>query len=197
MRGTAVIPVAGGLEGRVIPAGAGNRKTAAMRFTRGSGHPRGCGEQGSSATLSGRSAGSSPRVRGTGLTPGRDPSRKRVIPAGTGNRGHPHARDRELRCHPRGCGEQGLVVGVGVVPHGSSPRVRGTEPCKQAAEGVGRVIPAGAGNSATPVSRYSTMAGHPRGCGEQTAGTLLGIRHVGSSPRVRGTGSRHSSRESQ
>ena len=115
--------------------------------------------------------GSSPRVRGTADSALFIPARgtDRFIPACAGNR-------RRCRLHDPACGR----------PIGSSPRVRGT-----GREGwlyglQRRFIPACAGNS---LSRRapSTMAVHPRVCGEQSPANGR-FQACGSSPRVRGTG---------
>ena len=53
---------------------------------------------------------------------------------------------------------------------------------------AGRFIPAGAGNSCDRVRARSRRSVHPRGCGEQWHQQWRGSVHVGSSPRVRGTG---------
>ena len=49
-----------------------------------------------------------------------------------------------------------------------------------------RIIPADAGSTHGPQSRWSASWDHPRGCGEhQNSGLMLLIR-MGSSPRMRG-----------
>ncbi len=154
-------------------------------------------------------AGSSPRVRGTGYPARRLRRQRRFIPAGAGNR-PPHAvQVSSLSVHPRGCGEQSCSASMANSVHGSSPRVRGTArppPCNlpserfiPAGEGTvgwdeglwdeARFIPAGAGNSQRLERRLANMAVHARGCGEQTRQCRIAPNSLGSSPRVRGTGS--------
>ena len=72
---------------RIIPAGAGNSGQHGITPRRGTGHPRGCGEQLRIYFRQYAIPGSSPRVRGT-AHPG-DPFARfaRVIPAGAGNSG--------------------------------------------------------------------------------------------------------------
>ena len=54
-----------------------------------------------------------------------------------------------------------------------------------------RFIPACAGNSSgAPRDRFQTPV-HPRVCGEQPSGSAIKPGRIGSSPRVRGTGSPH------
>ena len=131
---------------RVIPAGAGNSARRVPRHGRGSGHPRGCGEQASRSIRCTSGDGSSPRVRGTAVA---DPvarlgnrvipagagnraqdqprrSQRRVIPADAGNRTRRSALRRQWAGHPRGCGEQWRQSCKRTSLNGSSPRVRGT-----------------------------------------------------------------------
>ena len=73
------------LNGRFIPARAGN----APRFTRSirssAVHPRACGERPASGFLRSVNAGSSPRVRGTLMTAASPGRCQRFIPARAGN----------------------------------------------------------------------------------------------------------------
>ena len=114
-----------------------------------------------------KTAGSSPRVRGTGPRP---PGRRliaRFIPACAGNRAAAPARSQTPSVHPRVCGEQCRSSIFFVRPAGSSPRVRGT------------------GRSSWPHGTGGTV--HPRVCGEQSRDRRHVQPTVGSSPRVRGT----------
>ena len=70
---------------------------------------------------------------------------------------------------------------------GSSPRVRGTLPIILLVLGVGRIIPARAGNTANSACICEMNADHPRACGEHFPSRTSRRRRVGSSPRVRGT----------
>ena len=111
----------------------------------------------------------------------------RVIPAVAGNRGRPATHGRPVSGHPRGCGEQLRILDRRCAVVGSSPRVRGTvRLCPDLLE-LGRVIPAGAGNSRVHSRRLPRDAGHPRGCGEQAVKWCAVKIPRGSSPRVRGT----------
>ncbi len=154
---------------------------------RGSGHPRGCGEQSKSSHAASSKTGSSPRVRGTGQGQGQDQRCDRVIPAGAGNRTRRTLSSVQRSGHPRGCGEQIVQPANGGENIGSSPRVRGTEVGALVIFLVVRVIPAGAGNRPDHRSWPRRQAGHPRGCGEQSSRQVPDIRECGSSPRVRGT----------
>ena len=70
---------------RFIPACAGNGSTSFTTTAYSSVHPRVCGERKASSRDRVGSAGSSPRVRGTGGGPGRARLARRFIPACAGN----------------------------------------------------------------------------------------------------------------
>ena len=112
----------------------------------------------------------------------------RFIPARAGN--GPRRRDRSGNrpVHPRACGERWTSFWHGLLPIGSSPRVRGTA---HAGSGVGRYrrfIPARAGNGLAVPGNASRSSVHPRACGERVPLPLFPGIAGGSSPRVRGTG---------
>ncbi len=176
---------------RIIPAGAGNSATSALREESDPDHPRGCGEQAAQQPDQPGAAGSSPRVRGTVSHAGADVTLQRIIPAGAGNS---RVRD-ECACavadHPRGCGEQKRLEQRDLNRRGSSPRVRGTVGGDMSVRVRRRIIPAGAGNRESEIMQCSASADHPRGCGEQVDPAGMCSPRVGSSPRVRGTVSRY------
>ena len=72
---------------------------------------------------------------------------------------------------------------------GSSPRVRGTVGRGENQRSGRRFIPACAGNRSTGRISISPPPVHPRVCGEQTQYPRVRVGSIGSSPRVRGTGS--------
>ena len=131
---------------RFIPAPAGNRPFL-FSFSRTTPvHPRACGEQNRASSYTSSWFGSSPRLRGTEHTSNGLEQRGRFIPAPAGNRMPITAWLFCLTVHPRACGEQ--VVGPqaegGTI--GSSPRLRGTGPCRCRPPSGSRFIPAPAGN---------------------------------------------------
>ena len=139
--------------------------------------------------------GSSPRVRGTvRLRPVRHGER-RFIPACAGNRNANNRWEGQVSVHPRVCGEQPAASERSLSDVGSSPRVRGTALDDDRLAGVNRFIPACAGNSRTGSSRCISGAVHPRVCGEQCGFGQYATANVGSSPRVRGTGTLQSRQE--
>ena len=89
--------------------------------------------------------------------------------------------------HPCVCGEQRKDGTIGERNSGSSLRVRGTDLAVWLLEGLGRVIPACAGNRASHVHRKTPKSGHPCVCGEQGNSARHDVDANGSSLRVRGT----------
>ena len=173
---------------RFIPACAGNSLPCRTRRRFQPVHPRVCGELTSALDSTPTPYGSSPRVRGTRRA---SSSTAWAVPV-----------------HPRVCGELVSLTNTPALPDGSSPRVRGTLVAAGADQDALRFIPACAGNSAYPKSRYDRTTVHPRVCGElldsptslptlwqvhpRVCGELgldsLPVNRVGgSSPRVRGT----------
>ena len=112
---------------RFIPACAGNSFLPIHTDRRLTVHPRVCGEQLFWLPAMACFVGSSPRVRGTELTPQPKPHWRRFIPACAGNRTFCIAAIGWQTVHPRVCGEQGDSTELDPVPYGSSPRVRGTD----------------------------------------------------------------------
>ena len=152
---------------RFIPACAGNSSRRRSVPRRRSVHPRVCGEQCSSTVLLVNIIGSSPRVRGTGITKNAKNRRLRFIPACAGNRMRPVPLTLSSTVHPRVCGEQAAAGAAGLAAAGSSPRVRGTGGQCRAGPGKNRFIPACAGNSHRGDPVLPTHPVHPRVCGEQ------------------------------
>ena len=172
---------------RFIPACAGNRGGTTQLAFQDTVHPRVCGEQKTTRCDIVELLGSSPRVRGTGVSAMQTESVSRFIPACAGNSFFRFAIIRPLPVHPRVCGEQ-LPDGSRVDhPNGSSPRVRGTGSCFLQFDVTNRFIPACAGNSPW-LGRYPQVPTvHPRVCGEQERSEIYSHPCRGSSPRVRGT----------
>ena len=112
---------------RFIPACAGNRFFARSSRYRSPVHPRVCGEQSFPVIRNLVPAGSSPRVRGTGIRAYRPLHLYRFIPACAGNRTSSQSASAQIR--------------------GSSPRVRGTDSRENTGISSIRFIPACAGNS--------------------------------------------------
>ena len=167
VRGTDLLPECLNADVRFIPAGAGNRLTdLRLRWTMPV-HPRGCGEQATYPHRTEVAGGSSPRVRGTALPVASSAGHARFIPAGAGNSRRTGVGEMAEPVHPRGCGEQSILVQMKSEETGSSPRVRGTGRPTAMDQSARRFIPAGAGNSGCDSAGNGLVAVHPRGCGEQ------------------------------
>ena len=148
LRGTAALPSAFSVLWRFIPAPAGNGRLHRRSGFRCTVHPRACGERPRMHTRLTASRGSSPRLRGTGLT----------------------RPDKRRRCtvHPRACGERVLNAKPYSYFSGSSPRLRGTGCCSILLRARGRFIPAPAGNGTESITRLINFVVHPRACGERS-----------------------------
>ena len=110
----------------ITPAGAGNSVISLSAVILYRDHPRGCGEQRCCYLILCHVLGSPPRVRGTdrcSLDCFRD---IRITPAGAGNSLFCGACTFWLWDHPRGCGEQQILIREADNVQGSPPRVRGT-----------------------------------------------------------------------
>ena len=172
---------------RIIPACAGNTAQWTSRTNRLRDHPRVCGEHRRACRQRPMIRGSSPRVRGT-------PYRYRdvvgfegIIPACAGNTHGNSGLPRDIRDHPRVCGEHGQRCQPAVPQLGSSPRVRGTLAPEQDAVRRSGIIPACAGNTYFELVHFLIYGDHPRVCGEHISPESMGRPELGSSPRVRGT----------
>ena len=186
-RGTVHKPNSPPALARFIPACAGNRRAGSRACGRWPVHPRVRGEQTEGGCMEYRGYGSSPRARGTGNCANDRWTFRRFIPACAGNRTCTARAPGWVSVHPRVRGEQrGYHINC-LYYAGSSPRARGTGHHPQPGQRRHRFIPACAGNRAT--SSAVTLRGsvHPRVRGEQKEHALIAARHIGSSPRARGT----------
>ena len=149
LRGTHLESVLVGLAGRFIPAPAGNAPVKPGPWKWQTVHPRACGERRLPSRCSGRSAGSSPRLRGTRQRPVQGIGRQRFIPAPAGNA-------LSIPC-------------TRTVTRGSSPRLRGTLAVGAAHCALARFIPAPAGNAPTAAGSTPTKPVHPAPAGNAAA----------------------------
>ena len=187
VRGTLVAENIRRLLRRFIPASAGNAPSPACCASTTPVHPRECGERSHQTCTPWERAGSSPRVRGTPLTPRRRPAPPRFIPASAGNAPSAPSRRSAAPVHPRECGERGQHQAGPPRRVGSSPRVRGTPHHLQDHPPARRFIPASAGNALPSRRHPGSDPVHPRECGERGAVDRIARAKTGSSPRVRGT----------
>ncbi len=187
MRGTRPGSTPGGHDPGLIPAYAGNTVRRSPTTSVTPAHPRVCGEHSLPGSRRLRSAGSSPRMRGTQVSTRSADEVRGLIPAYAGNTPGPYSNSTRPAAHPRVCGEHSSAAGVSSSGSGSSPRMRGTPVVSLVlVRGLG-LIPAYAGNTARTSRSAGTSQAHPRVCGEHGV-CASGVCEVrGSSPRMRGT----------
>ena len=153
---------------RFIPACAGNGLLGRRSTSRGSVHPRVCGERYSRTLSASVATGSSPRVRGTEMMPPMCSSNHRFIPACAGNGARPSTTTAAAAVHPRVCGERTCHRRCRAPNCGSSPRVRGTVTTPVGRKTTRRFIPACAGNGRGCRVHSRNSPVHPRVCGERS-----------------------------
>ena len=134
------------LDERIIPAHAGSRSCGCRSCSRRRDHPRACGEQMCSWSVSLSSCGSSPRMRGAVSGIIAPPACERIIPAHAGSSESSCRIRRSTADHPRACGEQCQPSARPVSGVGSSPRMRGAVYGCQGSGRIRRIIPAHAGS---------------------------------------------------
>ena len=132
-------------------------------------------------------SGSSPRTRGTRSYGRKFRRNYRFIPAYAGNSGSNSPGTKSESVHPRVRGELSVRDTRCQPPVGSSPRTRGTPDDPARGPGLGRFIPAYAGNSPSPSGSPASRPVHPRVRGELQQRAVRVVPTVGSSPRTRGT----------
>ena len=150
----------------IIPAYAGSTGEADANRVLNEDHPRVCGEHARTTRTLSFLKGSSPRMRGAPQTSQRGRSSRRIIPAYAGSTIRSLLAWGLHEDHPRVCGEHVLGLGVGVMPLGSSPRMRGARGLWAGPRRSGRIIPAYAGSTLSAVGRLSPTRDHPRVCEE-------------------------------
>ena len=187
MRGTPHFPPNRSRRPGIIPAYAGNTLFFARIFRMHWDHPRVCGEHRYCSDALLRTAGSSPRMRGTRRKIGNALGYTGIIPAYAGNTCQRRLRPPSPWDHPRVCGEHESKDRKEVLEEGSSPRMRGTL-CEDVLAGFQHgIIPAYAGNTLGCCGSVPLGRDHPRVCGEHTVKRLGAGFKPGSSPRMRGT----------
>jgi len=111
----------------------------------------------------------------------------RFIPTHVGNSVSQPSRRLPGPVHPHACGELHNHSVQVDLPHGSSPRMWGTQ------KGVGsercwiRFIPTHVGNSLSAARSAPFSAVHPHACGELSGAPVSLCASYGSSPRMWGT----------
>ena len=129
-----------------------------------------------------------PRMRGERPWLTTTPSENgRFIPACAGNAELILSAMMIITVHPRMRGDREDVTPPPLRKGGSSPHARGTPRYRSADRGVGRFIPACAGNAAPCCESPAAPPVHPRMRGERPAGAGRNGARDGSSPHARGT----------
>ena len=169
-----------------IPACAGEPRELSREICSPRVYPRVCGGTGSTTTPPAQSRGLSPRVRGN---PVLSPVLRKPHGSIPACAGEPfliitYSSNREV--YPRVCGGTHCAAAPASLPGGLSPRVRGNRGAHPAPDGLGRSIPACAGEPWAWRWDCWSAAVYPRVCGGTRLGRLLREHFHGLSPRVRG-----------
>ena len=170
----------------LIPAHAGKtiHNTTTFRLRRA--HPRACGENYAPMSFRACMIGSSPRMRGKRFAGAVPDEVVRLIPAHAGKTNVSGNLVDAHWAHPRACGENEQLLGLGDMVEGSSPRMRGKRAPQAAFGGNVGLIPAHAGKTDF-FDFFREFAGaHPRACGENSRSCSVVFTGRGSSPRMRG-----------
>ena len=109
-----------------------------------------------------------------------------IIPACAGSTGRCGGSSAARRDHPRMCGEHARFEACWVKLEGSSPHVRGAQPCIARLRLLSGIIPACAGSTHYVLVLFPNLRDHPRMCGEHGGWTRRRTISNGSSPHVRG-----------
>ncbi len=149
--------------GRIIPAGAGSTRWPRRRRRHCRDHPRGGGEHVTQAREALAMTGSSPRGRGALTLYGSTFKGDRIIPAGAGSTQPSHRLGAAGPDHPRGGGEHRTGDMATLADLGSSPRGRGAHGRSRKGFAQSRIIPAGAGSTASRRRLGQRSRDHPRG----------------------------------
>ncbi len=174
---------------RFIPTRVGNGRKRTAVGGRKAVHPHACGERPRQVIGQGSSAGSSPRVWGTGKREAEEEKERRFIPTRVGNGRWVERRCRQSSVHPHACGERDDLRNRRERPAGSSPRVWGTELARRQHDTCQRFIPTRVGNGCDLPLPKMMQAVHPHACGERARAIRSVPERNGSSPRVWGTDS--------
>ena len=133
----------------LIPARAGNTITPRLMPRWAWAHPRPCGEHCGDTLSAPPPPGSSPPVRGARDSVLDGVYKIGLIPARAGSTQQKGVCKKQLRAHPRPCGEHPERSLAHLTSQGSSPPVRGARVCRVNIRSWLGLIPARAGSTAT------------------------------------------------
>ena len=171
---------------RIIPALAGNTRSARKPTSCSSDHPRSRGEYVGALTTGPQNAGSSPLSRGILRAENADLAVGGIIPALAGNTLASSGMYLVNPDHPRSRGEYWRAARLTALKVGSSPLSRGIQGAVVTGFGSQRIIPALAGNTITQRKWAFLPGDHPRSRGEYVAPKPQDAQYEGSSPLSRG-----------
>ena len=156
----------GGAWGRNTPADAGTTRVPSGTPSGTPEHPRGCGDDGVSPRPLRVNGGTPPRMRGRRLDIHPPEGAARNTPADAGTTGWLPGTRRRWPEHPRGCGDDGILVPGWSGNTGTPPRMRGRRARFTARPRLARNTPADAGTTSTSTPTPTPPGEHPRGCGD-------------------------------
>ena len=88
--------------------------------------------------------------------------------------------------HPRGCGENRMMMSIVGIKLGSPPQVRGKLGGREHSGFKRGITPAGAGKTKIKPTYRPDKTDHPRRCGENDTIISWTAKEIGSPPQVRG-----------
>ena len=171
----------------IIPACAGNTRSASWRPPNCRDHPRMRGEHPWDTMSMYRRPGSSPHARGTHRSCFNPCSIVGIIPACAGNTRLALGYVAGTGDHPRMRGEHPSFRKENSTRKGSSPHARGTRRLRLHEIVMRGIIPACAGNTVTRIVTTALTRDHPRMRGEHASHGRTNCPCGGSSPHARGT----------
>ena len=171
----------------IIPAHAGLTGEGVADGLHSWDHPRACGAHLLPRRTRARSAGSSPRMRGSRARPAQGIPRGGIIPAHAGLTRRSNPKRIGRRDHPRACGAHVFSSPADIGGWGSSPRMRGSHHSGKTIDAYKGIIPAHAGLTVQPFSIVFANRDHPRACGAHCCTPFSSLIVLGSSPRMRGS----------
>ena len=151
---------------RITPADAGKTRRRTIANTCPEDHPRGCGENAGTASVSYPPPGSPPRMRGKPSNVTAFDGQPRITPADAGKTAICLLMRIRPRDHPRGCGENRRLIALRRLGGGSPPRMRGKLIEIIQNRTLKRITPADAGKTVVFLLYTVVRWDHPRGCGE-------------------------------
>ena len=170
----------------ITPAHAGKTTHGAMRSMTGRDHPRACGENRISFSVTTSCRGSPPRMRGKRLQRVWRETRVGITPAHAGKTFRPSHCPRCPRDHPRACGENFSSTSASRPRGGSPPRMRGKQLSRKCKVRQAGITPAHAGKTPSTFCSARLRRDHPRACGENPFSLISFPICSGSPPRMRG-----------